>query len=224
MSTHQVAIGADVRSNEGRSIGKVEHLIVDGDTKHLKAFVADKGIFDSGRVVDIEYVRAVNDDVVTLRLSEGEALDLPGFVEHQFFRFGDTTGFPAGGGANVNLGSSGGTWMHYGPGEGGLPSTGSHSFFEPGVIGDVSAHTMGPLTDSELALDHGTDVVDATGDKIGVVDEVMFSDDNAITGFVVRQGLVFHHDVYVPVEWVAGITHEHVRLSVGKDDVEQSKR
>ena len=77
--------------------------------------------------------------------------------------------------------------------------------------------------DSEVSLDNGTDVVDAAMNKIGVVDDILFDEDGKIEGFIVQQGHVFHHDVRVPMEWVAGITHEHVRLNVLKDEVAKSK-
>jgi uncharacterized protein YrrD len=223
MSSHQVAIGADVQTSDGRSIGKVEHLIVNAESKQLAAIVADKGIFDSGRVVDLEYVQSMSEDVVVLALSEDEAKDLPGFLQHEFIRLGQSAGLNAGVGTPVNLGASGGTWMHYGPGAGGLPSTGATSYYAQGVVGDVAAQVVGPLTDSEVSLDNGTDVVDAAMNKIGVVDDILFDDDGKIEGFVVQQGHVFHHDVRVPMEWVAGITHEHVRLNVLKDEVAKSK-
>jgi uncharacterized protein YrrD len=224
MTGKQVAIGADVRTRDGKSIGKVEHLIVDSKTQELSGVVADKGIFDSGRVVSIDCVESMSEKAVTLTLSEAEAKELPGFVEHEFIRLGDSAGMNAGFGTTVNLGSSGGTWMHYGPGAGGLPSTGATSYYAQGVVGDVSARIVSPLTESEIALDHGTDVVDAAGHKIGVVDDILFGDDGKIEGFIVQQGHVFHHDVKVPMEWVAGIAHDHVRLSVLKDQVAQSKK
>jgi uncharacterized protein YrrD len=223
MSSHQVAIGADVQSSDGKSIGKVEHLVVDAESKQLAAIVADKGIFDSGRVVDLAYVKSMSEQVVVLTISENEAKDLPGFVEHEFIRLGDSAAMNAGFGSTVNLGATGSTWMHYGPGAGGLPSTGATSYYAQGVIGNVEAQVVGPLTDSEVSLDNGTDVVDAAMNKIGVVDDILFDEDGKLEGFIVQQGHLFHHDVRVPMEWVAGITHEHVRLNVLKDEVERSK-
>lgn len=223
MSSHQVAIGADVRTSDGRSIGKVEHLIIDSETKALSAVVADKGIFDGGRVVDLEYVKAMSEEVVTLSLTEEEAKALPGFVHHEFVRIGDSPGMTAGLGAAANFGAAGSTWMQYGPSAGGLPSTGAYSYNEPIVAADEAREVVSPLTDSEVPLSKGTDVVDAAGEKIGVIHDVVSGDDDTVEGFIVQQGFLFHHDVQVPMEWVAAITHEHVRLSVTKDQVEQSR-
>jgi uncharacterized protein YrrD len=224
MSSQQVAIGADVQTSDGRSIGKVEHLIIDGESKQLAAIVADKGIFDSGRVVDLEYVKSMSEKVVVLSISEDEAKALPGFAEHEFIRLGDSAEVGIGGsGATVDIGPTGSAWMSYGASAGGLPSTGASSFFPMPVVGDVQAQVVGPLTDSEIALGNGTDVVDAAMNKIGVIDDIIFDENGKIESFIVQQGHVFHHDVRVPIEWVAGITHEHVRLNVLKDEVAKSK-
>jgi uncharacterized protein YrrD len=225
MSDIEIAIGADVRSRDGRSIGKVEHLIIDGRSNELSGFVADKGIFDSGRVVDLIHVASASREHVDLKLTDDEAKTLPGFVQHEFFRFGGDTQVNVGAGTMMDVGSSGSTWVHYGPGVGGgMPSTGASSLYGPSVVGDVSAQVVGPLTESDIVLDHGTDVVDVNGEKIGKVDDVHFDEKGKVSGFVVREGLLFHHDVSVPLEWIAGITHEHVRLNVAKDEVERSKR
>src|SRR5829696_8698667 len=103
MSSKQIAIGADVRSKDGKSIGEVEHLIFDGTTNTLAGFVADKGIFDSGRVVDLIHVATVSEDVVELTLTDDEAKNLPGFVQQEFVRFGRDASVNAGMGATVNL-------------------------------------------------------------------------------------------------------------------------
>jgi uncharacterized protein YrrD len=225
MAQIQIAIGADVRSKDGRSIGKVEHLIVDGRSNELAGFVADKGIFDSGRVVDLVYIAAASEAEVTLSLDEDDALALPGFVQHEYFRFGPTTEVSAGAaGAMVNIGGTGSTWVHYGPGAAGSPSTGASTFFPQAVVGEMAAQVVGPLTEGDVVLDNGTDVIDRDGERIGRVDEVLIGEDGKVEGFIVEKGRLFHHDAYVPFEWIAAITHDHVRLNVGKAQVQESKR
>jgi uncharacterized protein YrrD len=221
MARHQVAIGTEIRTSDGKSIGKVEHIIVDPDDHELEGFVADKGIFDRGRVVDIDYVTSVIEGEVRISLTEDEAKNLPGFETREFRRLDHPGGTET---TESVMAGPGGTWTPYNYGAGAMPGAGAYTFFEQPRTGGEPVEMVGPLTASELTLDNGTDVVDAAGDKIGVVDEIVFGDDDKIEGFVVQQGFLFHHDVWVPLEWIDAITEEHVRLSVSKDQVEASRR
>ncbi|MCC6945671.1 MAG: PRC-barrel domain-containing protein [Thermomicrobiales bacterium] len=207
MGSHQISIGADVRTSDGESIGKVTKLVVTPDDQKLTGFVADRGIMDSGRVVDLTEVATASEDLITLTISSADAEDLAGFAEHSF----------------INVTGSQDSWIKLGPSTGDVPGTGGGSIFETPLPVNAEMRSIGALEGSEVALGHGTDVVDKIGKKIGEVDEVRIGEDGSIAGFVVRQGLVFHHDVYVPIGWVAGVTHEHVRLNVLKDEVEASK-
>lgn len=223
MAFRQAAIGADVRTSDGKSVGKVHHLIFDTTQKRLDGVVADEGIFDSGRVVHIEYVESMTEDVVTLKLTEAQAESLPKFVTQQFVQFGDST---VGGmrGGMVNVSGTGGTWMHVGSSSSGMAGTGSGSLFQPAIIGEMNTMTVGPLTDSDVAISNDTHVETLDGKNIGNVDDILFGEDGSVTGIIIEQGRVFHHDVHIPAEWIAGVTHERVRLSVTKDQVEASRK
>ncbi len=222
MAFRQAAIGADVRTSDGKSIGKVHHLIFDTTRRRLDGVVADEGIFDSGRVVDIEYIESMTEEVVTLKLSEAEAKSLPGFVTQEFVQFGDSTAAGMRGGMVDVSGSN--TWMHVGPSSGGMASTGSGSLFQPAIIGEMNTRTIGPLTDSDVTISNDTHVETLDEKNIGQVDDVLFDDEGNITGLIIEQGRIFHHDVHIPAEWIAGVTHERVRLSVTKAEVEASKK
>jgi uncharacterized protein YrrD len=224
MSSNQIAIGADVLSKEGDSIGQVKHLVVDANDNRVTGLVADKGIFDEGRIVSVDYVTSITEKGVTLSLSTNDAKGLPGFVKHEYFQFRDAATIGGLSGGTVDLPSSGNVWYHYGSGSGGLPSTGATMFYPQPVVGGVVAQQVSPLEESDVVLDHGTDVVSADGHKIGKVDEILYGDEMKVTGFVVKAGFLFHHDITVPLDWVAGMAHDHVRLNVPKDVAETAKR
>lgn len=218
MAFRQAAIGADVRTSDGDSIGEVEHLIFDSATRRLAAVVADKGIFDSGVMVDIEYIAEMTEEAVTLKLTSEQAKALPGFVTQNFVQFGDAT---VGG---VPVQGSGNTWTHVGPSGSQVPSTGATSMYAQPVVGEYATRTVGPMTESEIAISNDTHVETLDEKNIGNVDDILFDDEGNITGLIIEQGLVFHHDVHIPAEWIAGVTHKRVRLSVTKAQVEQSKK
>jgi uncharacterized protein YrrD len=225
MTEAKLAIGSKVRTSDGHDLGEVERFVVDPSGKHISDFVVDKGIFDQGRVVSLNYVTSITEKEVLLSITREQADGLPGFAVQEFVQMqGDFT-VPTAFGGMVNLQGTTGAWMHYGPGAGGgITNVGGQSLFEPAPIGQVITETVGPLTESEFTLDHGTDVISSDGEKIGKVDEVLLGDDNEITGFVVQAGFLFHHDIAIPAEWVANITHEHVHLNVTKAKAEQAKR
>jgi len=62
----------------------------------------------------------------------------------------------------------------------------------------------------------GTPVFDVNGDKVGAVAE------NATRGdyFVVRKGLIFTHDLYIPLNAVARSDMDGVYLNAGKDQIQ----
>jgi hypothetical protein len=148
---------------------------------------------------------------------------MPGFAAHEFVRIGDSTREYDPGGEPL-IGAPGGIWSPTLVGAAGIPGAGAGIGFAPVAPAATETEVASPLTASEVVLDKGTDVVDAAGDKIGTVAEVLFGPDDRITGFMVEQGFLFHHDVWVPAEWIGPITHEHVQLTVSRDQVEQSRR
>lgn len=204
MSAHRVNIGADVRTSDGHSIGKVTHLIVNGELKTLSGFVADKGILDSGRVVSMHYVTSTTAELVQISLDEKQADEqLASFINRDL----------------INLSGSADSWMQLGPTKGDTPGTGAGSLFAQAIPVDAQMVEVGPLDASEIALSHGTDVVDKIGDKIGEVDEIQFDDDGKISGLTVQKGFLRHTDFHVPFDQVAGVTREHVRLKVVKEEI-----
>lgn len=67
---------------------------------------------------------------------------------------------------------------------------------------------------SWFVIEHGWEVVDAAGKRIGSVHEVVGDTSNDIfSGLSVSPG-AFKHDVFVPAESVASIEEGRVRLSI----------
>jgi len=57
------------------------------------------------------------------------------------------------------------------------------------------------------------EVYDSANNKVGHVEEVY--DDS----FLVRKGLVFHHDRYIPYGAIASTKENHVALTMSKDEI-----
>jgi uncharacterized protein YrrD len=74
---------------------------------------------------------------------------------------------------------------------------------------------------SWFLIEQGWEVVDAGGDDVGKVEEVVGDSSRDIfNGLTLGTGL-FSRGQYVPAEQVAEITDGRVRLAIGKDDVER---
>ena len=80
-------IGSNVLTSDGKSVGKVDRIIYQSDTKVMREFVVHKGpFFATDRIVHRELVDEIDDDhVVRLRITADEADELPPFVKEQHF-------------------------------------------------------------------------------------------------------------------------------------------
>jgi uncharacterized protein YrrD len=220
MAMKQAAIGAKVKTKDGEEIGRVEKLIYDAGAQRLVGIVADKGIFDSGHVVNIEFISSMEEDMVELSITKDEAEQLPALVNQEFVQMGD---MQVGGmrGGMVNVSGSGGSWTHVGSNAGGgMATTGAGSFFQPAIIGNVETQLVGPLTDSDIAVGNNTHIQTSDGKKIGVIDDVIMDDTGKIVSIICEKGRLFHSDLTIPVEWIAGVAHDHIRLYKSEAEVE----
>lgn len=206
---NQVAIGDKVISSDGHGMGEVKHLVVDPAKRELAAFIVDKGLFDRGRVCDLDYVNNVDGDQVLLTLTREQAENLPEWAEQEFIQFNSSSSNPGSG-----------TWYHMGPSGAGVPSTGASSFFQPAIVGDVATAIVSPIDESDVVVGKGTDVFSIDGYKLGQVDEIEFDENGKITGFSFEKGHIFNKKEFsVSIDDIDGLTSEYVRLKVTKDSL-----
>lgn len=216
-----VRLGMPVRTRDGREIGKVDRLVVDPEKRELLEIVIHRGpFFTTDRIVDCGLVNALQiDDEVLLKISAREAEELPAFVEHEHI-----------------VGKQSGTvhryaFVHGTPQPGQLlvraPIQGYHHVTLPEY--ESLAMTAGwlevrsDLPEEAVALDRGTDVFDREGRRIGTVREVLVDPDGAITGLTVALGLVRHHDVTLPPEWITAMTDNEVVLTVSEQEINERR-
>jgi uncharacterized protein YrrD len=70
----------------------------------------------------------------------------------------------------------------------------------------------------------GTDVIASDGRRVGTVHEVTYGADGGVTGFVVKEGVLFKHDVRIPIERVATMGAKHIHLNVTAEEAEAAGR
>lgn len=231
MSGAAIHIGTPVHSSDGHHLGDVDQLVIDGDTRHIVYLVIDKSVMTDGRLVELVNISHADDKGVTLKLTKEEAeAQLESVVKREFAQFRSVDAFPGGGlvgGVGVTPGSfsSGDNWVLLGSGgHGGMAQTGSFGLIPTPMVGDIVTETFSNLGDSTTTITHGTDVLDTNEKKIGKVDEILFDDTQSISGFIVKAGFLFHHDLEIPIDWVVSIGAEHVRISKTAAEAEANKR
>jgi uncharacterized protein YrrD len=221
VSTHEINIDTPVHSSDGKKLGNVHRLVVDAANQRLAYLMIHKGIFGHEKLVDVDLVASSDAHGVTLSVTEEQAKELPEYVEKEFFQTRGSVSFSGPGmfGGTVPIQGGGNQWIMYGPNAGDYPHAGGDSLFMQAPIGTVVTEVVSSIPDGDLVINEGTEVLDSIGHKVGRVDELLFDDENRITGFVAKAGHIFKHDVRIPIDQVAGITHDHVRLKVTKDAI-----
>lgn len=231
MSGAAIHIGTPVHSSDGHHLGDVDQLVIDGDTRHIVYLVIDKTVMTDGRLVEPINISHADDKGVTLKLTKAEAEDqLESVVKREFAQFRGAEAFPGGGlvgGVGVSPGSisSGDNWVLLGSGGGGgMAQTGSFGLMPTPIVGDIVTETFSNVGAENTTISSGTDVLDTNEKKIGKVDEILFDDNQAISGFIVKAGFLFHHDLEIPIDWVVSIGSEHVRISKTAEEAETKRR
>lgn len=217
--SNEVRIGDRVIASDGKDVGEVKHLVVDPAKRALSAFIVDKGIFDRGRVCDIGYVENVDGDQVLLTLDAAQASNLPEWVQQEFIHFNQPANLIGGSRSFDN--AAGGIWYHMGPEGRDTPSTGSSSFFQPAIVGDVSTAIVSPISESKIVVGKGTEVYSKDGYRLGKADEISFDEEGRITSFTFQEGHLFgkKRDISVSAEEVDGLTEKYIRLKKTREEL-----
>jgi len=222
MVEYEVNIGAHVKSSDGKKLGSIERLIYHPDNNRVHGFLLAKGHFSTNKIVAAGQVAGTDADGVVLKLDAHQAEQLPNFVQEQMLRApGDLT-YQGRWGAQVELAGTGDKWVMRAPGSD-LSTTNSNSLFMMAPIGTLETENLDNLPEDSILLSEGTEVVGSDGKKVGHVDEVFVDGERGITGFLVKAGHLFTHDIRVPMSYVAGISHVHVRLNIAADEAAHLK-
>lgn len=214
-------LGKPVVSSDGQQIGKVDRLVFDANTRELRQIIVHQGAFLSkDRIVDRPMIEMVDaDGTVHLNATAQMVEQLPEFVEANFIipQEDQLRWFPH---AWVNSGGGVGAPILFGPGVVGQGYDAHGGLFEAAPLDPPVEEVRSNLREDSVVLDRGTNVVDRDGEKIGTVDDVIYDENGAIAGFVVKAGFLFHHDVRIPAEWVDSMDPASVRLKVSADEAE----
>ncbi len=216
-----LGLGKRVISHDTQHVGHVDGLVLDYNTRDIESFVVRSGVFlEHDRFVSLQLIDQIDPDgTVTLTISAADVKKLPEFAERDFVHAtpDDLKNMPR-------------MWSGIGPGA--LPvyfGTGSDALgFRSSGMSREAAQRDSPGFESEsnlpaqdIVIDRGTDVIASDGKKLGTIDDVTYGPGGKVTGYIVRAGFLFHHDVTVPAEMIESIGEDHVRLRVTAEQFRQ---
>lgn len=215
----KIDLGTDVFGSDGEKVGSVERIVVDSNTKEIHKFIVHRGFLThDDKLVDVDMVIGQDADGLRLDLTSDQVNELPDYVEDRFVQIPeqDRASLPF----IIPSAMGAGAYLYGAPNIGRGYEGSRDSFFDaaPSVAPVIEERSNIPETD--VMISEGTDVYGSDGDKVGRVGEILVGNDGAINGFVVSKGLIFKHDVRVPIDWVETADGSEIRLNVTSAEAE----
>jgi uncharacterized protein YrrD len=220
MPQAHIRLGEPVFSHDGRKLGTVDRLILDERRRRVKALVIHKLLQAADKIIEMSQVERVGEDGIVLRINADEAARLPAFVRQEFVEVTPDAALHA---LYSSLMPGQGTFLAT------APVAGRHTIEDatagvhpPPIPPDARVTVESNVPADYDVISSGTDVYASDGRWVGTVAEVMVDPDGNVTGFVVKEGVLFKHDVFIPVDWIADIGDKHIHLKVSAEQAEAS--
>ncbi len=205
-----VRIGAEVRGTDGK-LGEVHRVIVDARTGHITDLVVKHGfLFGNERVVPLSGVAKVENGVIYLDADKDAFERFNGYADDRY-RAPDPNYIGPPGFNNTEFMLDEVTAM-------GVASFGQ---VEP-PLGFPGGQQVSPDDMQRPALQEGSAVLDANGEKVGEISELSLDPDGGAPRHIaVKRGFLFTQEMDLPLAWVQEIGDDGVLLNVTKAEVEQ---
>jgi len=215
-----IKLGKKVISSDGEHVGNVDSLVMDYNTREVQSIICRSGVLLTvDRIIPLEAVNMLDDEEnVHLSMTAGQVEQQQRFVEREFRAATPEELEPMP--VTWATGTGQAPYYFYPPTDS-LGYRDDAPFFSNAPLAPPEVEVESNLPENATRIDAGTDVVGSDGKKIGVVDDVLFSEDGDVTGFVVKAGFLFHHDVDVPADWIESVTDDKVRLRVTADQADE---
>lgn len=191
-----VRLGATVLDNNQVDVGRVERLVIDPGQRQIIQLVAKHGRVDpKHHIIDRGVVSRVDEEGrVHLNVSEREVSGLREYYAVNYVKQSYQGEF---------------SWSQ----AVGTPLGGPSQTISPGA----TEYTT--LPENVVVVTKGMDVQDSDFEKFGELEDIEFGQNAIVTGFTVRSGGMLRHDYhYLPVEHVAGVGEDYVRVNLTGDE------
>lgn len=214
----EIELGKPVVSSDGKHVGDVDGLVLDIEREDLQQLVVRKEtVHNEEYVVHWRSIARVHQDgAVHLTINSETFERLPRFVEERFILprgMDDLRYLPHGWTSGdfqypVLLWGPTSILIRRQPGD--------RTVSRPGATEMPTTLPAG-----EVEINEQTEVIGCDGESLGTVDEIISDASGNITGLVVKGGILVHHRIRVPVEWIASIWSNQVELSLTAAEVKQ---
>ena len=208
----RIALGQDVFARDGKRVGNIDRLVLNDKTHHVDRIVVHKSVFFStDKLVERLFIDRVDEAGVYLSIDAAEEEKLPDYYHGQYYEWNPDSSavFPV-----PFPGWYTGSLLYVGSPMSGRGYPGTRSFFELAPIDALQIRPESNMAEGEVRISRGTGVVSADDHALGHAHDILFDETGALTGLIVRFGLVHKHDLQVPAAWVAEIDDDRLRLTV----------
>jgi uncharacterized protein YrrD len=217
-SAMRIALGQDVITRDGVKVGKVDSLILNERNHHVEEFVVHKGlVFSSNKLIDRSLIGRTDEEGVHLTLEAADERKLPNLYDGDYYEWASADDWayfePMPAGMNAAL-------LSATPRTPGRTYPGTEGFFEVAPIDGVNGRPESNLSEDDVVVGEGAEVVSADDHKLGHVHAAQYDDAGVLTGIVVRSGVLHKHDIPIPAAWIDDTGAFHVRLNVSAVEVE----
>lgn len=224
MKPGDIELGQPVRSRDGHALGTVDRFVLNDITHHIEDIVVHKALHHGDKLIEVELVDRNDADGVVLSIDAAAVANLPDFVRETYVELS-----PADALSDTYLSmtttAGAGSFLVEAPvaGRRTLDAVTS-DFFDPAIPIGATVEDESNLEPDDDVIGAGTDVLASDGRHVGKVHEVTYGADGGLTGFVVKAGVLFKHDVHIPAERVATMGAKHIRLNVTAEEAEAAGR
>jgi uncharacterized protein YrrD len=212
--------GAEIVSADQHSVGRIDRLVLDPDSKQITHLIARKGLLlTKDRLVPLSTIASHTADRVEMAINADEADGLPEFEERIYMPVKESD-WPQTSDHVVAPGAQPPDFFLYGS------TTPDHPtpIVVPGPVAapDYLGETSRNIPENMVALKAGAAVLDSNGEKVGHVEQTLTEPNNEqITHFVISKGLLVKERKMVSTKWVQLINDEEVHLSVPASRLEK---
>jgi uncharacterized protein YrrD len=224
MPQANIRLGDPVYSSDDKRLGSVDRVILDDRRRRVEAIIVHKLLRAGDKIIELPLIDRIEEKRIVLRIDAAEAENLPTFVKESFIEIEPDAAqqalwsslMPSAPGAVLAWAPVAGRQTVEEALSGGVPTAIPHS-------AKVEVERNVPAEDDIIG--YGTDVIDLNGEKVGSVAEVMLDPKNgSVAGFVIRKGLAFKSDYFIPSEWIDDIGEKRITLRVPASQVEAENR
>lgn len=212
-----VAIGEQVRTSEGETIGRVSRFVVDLAARQLTAVVIDHGPLSAERVAEITLVKRPAGDELVLAVASDEAKQLPPFAKRAL-----AWGSEPSTAESAALVEPAGNVVRD-PYQGvDLERLRGDSLYEWPLPDSLVVETISSIPESSVVLGKHTAIVSSDGYTVGHLHGLAVDGQRRIAEVVTTSGLIYRQHLRLPASTVVGFRHDRLGLNQRLDEVTES--